>query len=119
MDTSTCTWPGRIPGDPAHDRIIAYLTVDIQKSPVWANELLQHLNAVASGALPSWERPGNAYCLYVYADHVEIEDDYNDTAGQSIRIPLATFVAAAQAWQQAIADDRENPGKMRNKTAEE
>ncbi|MCW5619230.1 MAG: hypothetical protein KIS65_08490, partial [Nitrosomonas sp.] len=98
-------------GDPAHDRIIAYLTVDIQKSPVWTAELLQHIDAVASGALPSWERPGNAYCLYVYPNYVEIEDDYTDTAGQNTRIPLATFAAAVRAWQQALAGDQENPEK--------
>lgn len=119
MDVFTCTWPGRIPGDPAHDRIIAYLTVDIQKSPVWTAELLHHLDAVASGVLPSWERPGNAYCLYVYPDHVEIEDDYGDTAGQNMRIPLTTFTAAARAWQQAIADDRKNPQETHGKTTEE
>lgn len=111
MNTSVCTWPGRIPGDPAHDRIIAYLTVDIQKSSVWTAELLQHIDAVASGALPSWERPGNAYCLYVYPNYVEIEDDYTDTAGQNTRIPLATFAAAVRAWQQALAGDQENPEK--------
>ena len=119
MTTSPCTWPGRIPGDPVHDRIIAYLTVDIQQSPVWANELLQHLSAVASGALPSWERPGNAYCLYVYPDHVEIEDDYDDTAGQNMRIPLATFTAAVQAWQRVITDGLKNRQEARGKNTEE
>ena len=119
MTTSACTWPGRIPGDPVHDRIIAYLTVDIQQSPVWTAELLHHINAVASGALPSWERPGNAYCLYVYPDHVEIEDDYDDTAGQNMRIPLATFTAAVQAWQRAITDGLKNRQEAHGKNTEE
>ncbi|MCP5292276.1 MAG: hypothetical protein H6938_07085 [Burkholderiales bacterium] len=119
MTTSACTWPGRIPGDPVHDRIIAYLTVDIQQSPVWTAELLHHINAVASGALPSWERPGNAYCLYVYPDHVEIEDDYGDAAGQNMRIPLATFTAAVQAWQRAITDGLKNRQEAHGKNTEE
>jgi len=108
MNRSAFTWLGHDPDDPAHDRIIAFLTMDIQKSPIWIAELLQHLQDVKSGTLPSWERPGNAYCLYIYPDHVEIEDDYSDEAELKTRISFETFSAAAHAWQQILVTDAEN-----------
>ncbi|HNP27046.1 MAG TPA: hypothetical protein PKM20_09925 [Nitrosomonas sp.] len=101
MNAHTCTWPGRIPGDPVHDRIVAYLTVDIQKSPAWSTELMTKIKAVRSGKLSSWERTGNAYCLYVYPHYVVIEDDYVEES-ETIRIPIATFVAAVNAWHDMI-----------------
>ncbi|SFK28107.1 hypothetical protein SAMN05216302_100379 [Nitrosomonas aestuarii] len=101
MSATTCTWPGRIPGDPVHDRIIAYLTIDIQKSPAWTTELIAKIKAVRSGRLSSWERPGNAYCLYIYPQHVVIEDDYAEEV-ETIRIPIVTFAAAVNAWHDMI-----------------
>jgi len=106
MKAPVCTWPGHVPGDPKHDLILAFLTMDIQKSPVWTDELLQHLQAVKSGAIPTWERPGNAYCLSVYPDFVEIEEEYSDAEEAKTQIPLETFLAAVQAWQQMIAKNR-------------
>ena len=103
MNKSVFTWPGYEQDDLAHHRIIAYLTMDIQKSPAWTAELLQNIHAAMSGTLHFWERPGNAYCLYIYPDHVEIEDDYSDATEQKVRIPIETFLAAVIAWQQMIA----------------
>ena len=105
MSKHICTWPERIPGDPVHDLIIAYLTVDIQKSPAWAAELVAKINEVRSGKLSSWERPGNAYYLHVYPQFVVIEDDYMEES-EIIKIPVATFASAASAWHDTINNCR-------------
>jgi len=112
MSKPICTWSGHIPGDPIHDLILAYLTMDIQKSTVWTAELLQNIHAVMSGALASWERSGNAYCLYIYPDHVEIENDYSDVTEQKVWIPIETFLAAVLAWQQMIKADQAKLNKI-------
>ncbi|SER16464.1 hypothetical protein SAMN05421690_101073 [Nitrosomonas sp. Nm51] len=104
MNQDNCNWPGRIPGDPAHDRIAAYLTLDIQKSPAWVDELAQKIDAVQSGRLASWERNGNAYYLSVYPQHVEIEANFTEEQepGGVMRIPLTTFTDAVKAWQVTV-----------------
>lgn len=102
MNEPEFTWPGRIPNDPAHDLIIAYLTIDIQHSPKWTEELLQQIKAIKSGKISSWERTGNAYCLRIYPDHVEIEDDYAEEVGELLKISLNDFEMAVIAWQGSI-----------------
>ena len=99
MNKTEFSWPGRIQGDPAHDLIIAYLTIDIQHSPKWTEELLQQIERVKSGQIPSWERTGNAYWLHIYSDHVEIEDDYVEEAGELLKISLDDFEIAVKYWQ--------------------
>ncbi len=99
MNETEFTWPGRIQGDPAHELIIAYLTIDIQHSPKWTEELLLQIERVKSGQIPSWERTGNAYCLHVYPDHVEIEDDYAEEEGELLKISLDDFEMAVKCWQ--------------------
>ena len=102
MNQTTFSWPGRIPGDPMHDRITAYLTLDIQQSPAWSADLIAKINAVRSGKLSSWERVGNAYCLYIYPQYVVIEDDYSETPDANIKIPIALFSDAVNAWHAMI-----------------
>ncbi len=99
MNEAEFTWPSRIQGDPTHDLIIAYLTIDIQHSPKWTEELLQQIERVKSGQIPSWERTGNAYCLYLYPDHVEIEDDYAENSGELLKISFDDFEMAVKCWQ--------------------
>jgi len=81
-----------------HDLITAYLTIDIQQSPKWTAELLQQIKMVKSGQVPSWERTGNAYCLRIYPDYVEIEDDYAEEVGELLKISLDDFETAIIAW---------------------
>ncbi len=102
MSKDSFTWPGRIQGDLAHDLIIAYLTIDIQQSSQWIAELLQQITAVKSGQTSSWERIGNAYCLYLYPDHIEIEEDYAEEEGDLIKLPIDVFETAAKSWQAYI-----------------
>ena len=94
------TWPGRLPGNPAHDLITAYLVIDIQKSPQWAEELLQKTREVKSGRIPSWERTGNAYCLRLFPDRVEIEEDYAEESAEAVEISIDDFEAAVAAWRE-------------------
>ncbi|MDH5552151.1 MAG: YacL family protein [Nitrosomonas sp.] len=102
MTENDFTWPGRIYGDPAHDLIIAYLTIDIQQSPKWTEELLQQIELVKSGQIPSWERTGNAYYLHIYPDHVEIEDDYTEDNEKRLKVTFQDFSKAIKAWQTFI-----------------
>jgi hypothetical protein len=56
---------------------------------------------VKTGALPSWERIGNAYRLYLSADGALIED-LVDPASAPQRIPLEELKAAVTAWIEAV-----------------
>ena|SRR5690348_16504640 len=98
MSTHGFTWPGRIRDDLDHDLIAAYLAIDIQKSPEWAKELLQKTDEVKSGEIDSWERVGNAYCLCLFRDHVEIEENYEEQPAEPVKVSIDDFRAAAAAW---------------------
>lgn len=102
MNTNSFNWTGREHGNPAHDLVAAYLAMDIQKSPEWIKEVLQKTREVKSGQIPSWERIGNAYCLRLFPDHVEIEEDYEDESGEPVRISIEDFEAAAAAWRDFV-----------------
>ena len=99
MTRNVFSWKGRVYGNPAHELIAAYLAIDIQKSGHWAEELLQKTRDVRSGRIPSWERTGNAYCLRLFPDHVEIEEDYGEKPGEAVRIPINDFEEAVAAWR--------------------
>lgn len=103
MNANHFAWPGRLHDNPAHDLIAAYLAIDIQKSPQWAEELLQKTREVKSGQISSWERIGNAYCLRLFPDHVEIEEDYAEKPGEAVKIPIDAFEAAATAWREFVS----------------
>jgi hypothetical protein len=96
------TWSGRILNDPEHDLTAGYLAIDIQQSPQWTAELLEKIAAIQSGQISSWERIGNAYCLRLYPDHVEIEEDYDEVPGELVKIPIAVFETAVKSWQTHI-----------------
>lgn len=102
MNANHFTWAGYQSAESTHRLIIAYLTIDIQRSPEGAMEILEKINAVRSGQIPEWERIGNAYCLRLFSDYVEIEEDFAEEPGRLERIPIAVFEAAAQSWQQHI-----------------
>src|SRR5512133_3593621 len=102
MNADSFDWLGRLPGNPAHNLIAAYLAIDIQKSPEWIKEVLQKTREVKSGQIPSWERIGNAYCLRLFPDHVEIEEDYEEEPGEPVRISIDDFEAAAAAWREFV-----------------
>jgi uncharacterized protein YacL (UPF0231 family) len=102
MNSNGFDWPGRMHGNPAHDLVAAYLAMDIQKSPEWIKEVLRKTWEVKSGQISFWERIGNAYCLRLFPDHVEIEEDYAEEPGESVRISIDDFEAAAAAWREFV-----------------
>jgi hypothetical protein len=103
MNATAFAWQGYDPDDPVHRAVVAYLTVDIQKSREAASELLEKIDAVNAGEIPSWERIGNAYCLQIFSDCVVIEEDYADEPGSSVAVVVSLFRAAAHAWLRHIS----------------
>jgi hypothetical protein len=75
--------------------------MDIQRSPEWAKDLKAKIADVQTGALPSWERIGNAYRLYITAEGGLIEDRI-DSANAPQHFPLDELEAAVTAWLAAI-----------------
>jgi hypothetical protein len=101
MSDSHFSWPGRRAKSRAHDRLAAFLMLDIQRSPDWARDLLAKIADVKAGTLPSWERIGNAYRLSLSAEGALIED-LVDRRSAPQRLPLAELEAAVTAWIEAI-----------------
>jgi hypothetical protein len=101
MSDSEFSWPRKGVNDRARDLIAAFLTMDIQRSPDWARELLARIADVKTGALPSWERVGNAYRLRLSAEGALIED-LVDPTGAPQRLPLEELEAAVEAWIEAL-----------------
>jgi hypothetical protein len=100
MAEQSFQWPGRRTNDPAHDMLVAFLVMDIQRNPEWAHELADRIVEVKSGKLPVWERIGNAYRLELTGKGALIED-LVDEDGPVQMIPLKDFSKALEAWIQA------------------
>ena len=60
--------PDALSPSPSDRAIAEYLTLDIQNSPEWAQDLADHIEAVRTGKLERWERLGNAYDLTLTAE---------------------------------------------------
>ena len=101
MSGDRFSWPRMGANDRARDLIRAFLVMDIQRSPDWARDLLAKIADVKTGALPSWERIGNAYRLYLSAEAALLED-LVDPTGAPQRFPLEELEAAVTAWMDAI-----------------
>jgi hypothetical protein len=101
MSDQQFSWPSKGGNDRARELIAAFLVIDIQQSPEWARELLAKIADVKAGTLPSWERLGNAYRLYVSANGGLIEDRVGPASAPQ-RFPLEELEAAATAWLEAI-----------------
>jgi hypothetical protein len=101
MSDAQFSWPGRRAKNRAHDRLAAFLMMDVQRSPDWARDIVAKIADVKTGALSSWERIGNAYRLYLSAEGALIED-LVDRRSTPQRLPLAELEAAVTAWIEAI-----------------
>ena len=101
MSDFQISWPRQGANDRARDSIAAFLVIDIQRSPDWAKDLLAKIADVRMGVLPSWERIGNAYRLYISAAGGLIEDRIDSTKAPQ-RFPLEELEAAVTAWLAAI-----------------
>jgi hypothetical protein len=97
MAEQSFQWPGRRTKDPAHDMLVAFLVMDIQRNPEWAHELADRIEQVKSGRLPVWERIGNAYRLELSGKRALIED-LVDEDGPAQEITLDDLSNALEAW---------------------
>ena len=105
MTEKSFHWPGQRPDDPAHAIVAAYLIMDIQHNPEWADELANRIADVKAGKLPGWERIGNAYRLELIGRRAWIED-LVDEGSPAQEVTLDEFSLAVNAWIAAIADGR-------------
>ena len=94
-------WPGRRTNDPAHDMLVAFLVMDIQRNPEWARELADRIEQVKTGKLPVWERIGNAYRLELTGKRALLED-LVDEDSPAQEITLEDFSRALEAWIEAF-----------------
>jgi hypothetical protein len=94
-------WPGRRVGDPAHEMLVGFLVMDIQRNPEWANELAARIMEVKSGRLAGWERIGNAYRLELTGKNAFLEDLVDEDIRVQ-RISLKEFSQAVDAWIQTL-----------------
>ena len=101
MAEQSFQWPGRRTDDPAHDMLVAFLVMDIQRNPQWARELADRIEQVKTGKLPVWERIGNAYRLELSEKGALIED-LVDEDGPAQMVSLGEFGKAVQAWIEAF-----------------
>ena len=101
MTEQSFQWPGRRTDDPAHDMLVAFLVMDIQRNPEWARELADRIEQVKSGKLPVWERIGNAYRLELTGKGALIED-LVDEDGPAQEITIGEFSKAVKAWIEAF-----------------
>ena len=101
MAEQSFQWPGRQTSDPAHDMLVAFLVMDIQRNPEWARELADRIEQVKSDKLPVWERIGNAYRLELTGQGALIEDLMDEDAPAQT-IALANFCKAVEAWIKSI-----------------
>jgi len=97
MAEKSFQWQGRRSNDPAHDMLVAFLVMDIQRNPEWAHELADQIEQVKTGKLPVWERIGNAYRLELTAKGALIED-LVDEGGPAQEVTLEDFSKAVEAW---------------------
>jgi hypothetical protein len=101
MSDHQFSWPNQGASDGARDMIAAFLVIDIQRSPEWTRDLLAKIADVKTRALPSWERIGNAYRLYLSAAGGRIEDRIDSTSAPQ-RFPLEELEAAVTAWLKTL-----------------
>jgi hypothetical protein len=101
MAEQSFQWPGRRTDDPAHEMLVAFLVMDIQRNPEWARELADQIEQVKTGKLPVWERIGNAYRLELTEKGALIED-LVDEDGPVQMVSLGEFGKAVQAWIEAF-----------------
>ena len=101
MSQISFDWPGFSATNPAHRRVREFLVADIQRSPEWARDLADKIEAVMSGKLPHWERTGNAFHLELSPRGASIED-LVDESSPTQTVPLAEFRTAVVTWLQQL-----------------
>jgi uncharacterized protein YacL (UPF0231 family) len=82
-----------------------FLESDLQDSTEAANEVLNAIDEVESGRLPSWERTGNAYTLTLSPDGTEIMDEMDD-AGEAYPLSLSEIRELVGDWLTFLEEGR-------------
>ena len=103
MAEQSFQWPGRRTNDLAHDMLVAFLVMDIQRNPEWARELAERIEQVKTGKLPVWERIGNAYRLEL-TDQGALIEDLVDEDSPVQKITLGEISKAVEAWIKALEE---------------
>lgn len=100
----------------AHRRVLEFLTLDIQNSQEWVEQLLEKIAALETGTIKEWTRSGNAYYLIFSPQTVTLENLLVETEPIET-IALSEFKEAVLRWQEqvdnSVSDLRnilENPG---------
>ncbi|MCD8485367.1 MAG: hypothetical protein LRZ84_01110 [Desertifilum sp.] len=88
----------------ARRRVLEFLTLDIQNSPQWIEDLLDKITALETQTLPAWQRTGNAFHLSLSPEQAAIED-LGDEESETQSLPLNEFKQAVILWQQQIQSD--------------
>ena len=101
MSETSFNWPGQRSEDPAHRRVVEFLTLDIQNSPEWGRELIEKIEAIEEGKLQEWERNGNAFYLKLSVDGATIEDMIDENS-EVKSVSLDEFRAAVLAWMESM-----------------
>ncbi|MBO0351770.1 hypothetical protein J0895_22345 [Phormidium pseudopriestleyi FRX01] len=95
----------------AHRRVLEFLTLDIQNSQEWVQQLLDQIAALETGKICEWTRSGNAYYLIfspatVTIENLLVEEEPIET------ISLQEFKEAVLKWQEqldnSVSDLRNN-----------
>lgn len=82
----------------AHRRVLEFLTLDIQNSQEWVQQLLDKIEALETGKICEWTRSGNSYYLIFSPQTVTIENLLVE--GEPIEtIALSEFKQAVLRWQ--------------------
>lgn len=85
----------------AHRRVLEFLTLDIQNSQEWGEQLLDKIAGLETGTIKEWTRSGNAYYLIFSPQTVTIENLLMD--GEPIEtISLQEFKEAVLIWQEQL-----------------
>lgn len=85
----------------AHRRVLEFLTLDIQNSQEWVEQLLAKIAALETEEIKEWTRSGNAYYLIFSPQTVTLENLLVD--GEPIEtISLQDFKEAVLRWQEQL-----------------
>lgn len=85
--------------------VAAFLESDLQDSSAAAREVLNAIDEVEAGRLPSWERTGNAYTLTLSPDGTEIMDEMDD-AGEPYPLSLSEIREVVSDWLVFLEESR-------------
>lgn len=81
----------------AGTRLAAFLESDVQGSDVYAREILEGIERVASGDLDGWETTGNAHTLTVDRTGARLEAELDEDA-EPCRLALEELRDALAGW---------------------